>query len=180
MELTPELKKEILDSYVRGLGLEPAKLTREELEKEIINYLNINNVCVLCTASKDGIPRATAVDYKNDGMTLYIMTEGGRKIDNIRENPKVALSIYSPHKGMRSVRGINYEGEAKIYTLQDKAEIMKAFELFKEDIEQFKKEMKGINPPPKELMKLIKITPKRVRYICFAKGIGEMEWVAIE
>ena len=41
MELTPELKKEILDSYVRGLELEPAKLTREELEMEIINYLCI-------------------------------------------------------------------------------------------------------------------------------------------
>jgi len=176
MELTPELKKNILDSYIRGLGLEPAKLTREELEKEIINYISKNHICVLCTANKNGVPRATAVDYHNDGMTLYILTEGGGKIENISENPKVAISIYSPHKGMRSVMGVNYEGEARIYTLKDKEKAMKAFSLFKEDMEQFKKEMKGINPPPPDLMKIIKITPKKVRYICFAKGIGDMEW----
>ena len=178
MELTPELKKEILESYIRGLGLEPAKLTRVELEKEIINYISKNHICVLSTANKNGEPRATAVDYHNDGMTLYIMTEGGGKIDNIRENPKVAVSIYSPHKGMRSVMGINYEGEAKIYTIKDKEEMMKVMGLFKEDIEQFKKEMKGINPPPPDLMKIIKIMPKKIRYICFAKGIGDMEWKA--
>src|SRR3989338_6723655 len=180
MELTPELKKEILDSYMNGLGLEPAKPSREELENEIVNYLKLNNVCVLCTVNKEGVPRATAVDYKNDGMTIYIMTEGGGKIDNIRENSRVALSIYSPHRTMRAVRGINYEGEAKIYTVQHKEEIMKAFQLLKEEIESFKKEMKGINPPPPQLMKLIKITPKKVRYICFAKGIGETEWIASE
>lgn len=175
MRLTEEMKNDIMDSYVRGLGLDPKRLSKEETAEEIIKFLDKNNVCVLATCGKNGKSRSTVVDYENDGMTVYIITEGGGKIDNILENPEVSLGIYAPHKTMKGVMGINYQGSAEIFTLEDKEEISKILPLFREVMENFKKEVKGVTPRP-EIMKAIKITPERVVFICYGKGIAEAVW----
>ncbi|RMF94616.1 MAG: pyridoxamine 5'-phosphate oxidase family protein [Candidatus Schekmanbacteria bacterium] len=175
VKLTEEMKRELMDSYVRGLGLEPKHLSKEEAEKEIIDFLNKHNTCVLATCGKDGKPRSTVVDYENDGMTVYIVTEGGGKIDNILENPNVSLGIYVPHKTMKGVMGLNYQGKAEIFTMEDKEEMSKILPLFREVMENFKKEVKNITPRP-EIMKVIKITPERVVFICYGRGIAEAVW----
>jgi len=175
VRLTEEMKREIMDSYVRGLGIEPKRLSKEETEEEIINFLNKNNVCVLGSCGKDGKSRSTVVDFENDGMNIYIITEGGGKIDNILENPNVSLGIYAPHKTMKGVQGVNYQGKAEIFTLEDKKEMAKILPLFREVMENFKKEVKNVTPRP-EIMKAIKITPERVVFICYGKGIAEAVW----
>ena len=48
---------------------------------------------VLATSHKDQ-PRATALEFFNEGLTLYILGVPGGKIANIKRNPRVSAFIY--------------------------------------------------------------------------------------
>ena len=80
LNVTEEQRDKIIEGMIKLLGLERKHPSKEELEKEIIDYLKKKQPCSLATCGKDGIPRISVVDYKNDGLTLYIMTEGGTKL----------------------------------------------------------------------------------------------------
>jgi len=80
----------------------PKKKSKATIRKEIINFLNATsaqvnprpgkhscgilhrNALVLATYANNK-PRATVLEFFNDGMTLYIFGEPGIKIANIRE-----------------------------------------------------------------------------------------------
>jgi nitroimidazol reductase NimA-like FMN-containing flavoprotein (pyridoxamine 5'-phosphate oxidase superfamily) len=82
---------------------------KQVVEKEIIDFLNKmsskkgtpdvgcgtkhGSALVLATC-KDNIPRATPLDFFNEGLTLYIFGEPGGKIGNIRSNSNVSAAIY--------------------------------------------------------------------------------------
>ena len=57
------------------LMLQPMNLSQDELYKEILEYLEINNICTIALAY-NGIPRAIPVEYRNDGADLYVVSEG--------------------------------------------------------------------------------------------------------
>lgn len=81
------------------------------IRKEIIEFLNNTcaqvdpkpgkhscgmihrNALVLATSYKD-VPRATPLEFFNEGLTLYIFGEPGGKIGNIRRNQNVSAAIY--------------------------------------------------------------------------------------
>ena len=46
-------------------------LTQDELYDEILEYLEINNICTIALAY-NGIPRAIPVEYRNDGQTCML------------------------------------------------------------------------------------------------------------
>ena len=71
-ELTEEEREQLLEQTFKKLNIERKYPSREELEKEIINYLSKTQACSLATCSKDGEPRISVVDYLNDGLTIYI------------------------------------------------------------------------------------------------------------
>ena len=70
-----------------------AKLPADKLEQRIASFFKQQTMCSLATASKDGQPRATPLECFADGMTLYIFGDPGTKIENIKVNPKVAVSM---------------------------------------------------------------------------------------
>ena len=134
VEVSEEQRDQMIEGMIKMLGLERIHPSREELEKEILDYLSKNHPCSLATCGKDGTPRISVVDYNNDGLTLYIMTEGGAKLKNIKENNKVAIGIGTSSQSMRSVRGVNIWGTADIFT-DDTPEFAKGLELFKPFLE---------------------------------------------
>jgi len=75
-------------------------MPEEELKKEIKKFLKERKILVLCTCSKDAIPRATPMDFymdkKSDDLNIYIGPAPGRKVTNIEENPFVSIGIYTP------------------------------------------------------------------------------------
>ena len=75
------------------------KLPKEELIKEIRQFLSQSKVLVLCTASNN-IPRATPMDFYMEkgkpNFNIYVGPAPGRKIKNIEENPVVSIGIYTP------------------------------------------------------------------------------------
>jgi len=72
---------------------------------------------VLATV-KDNVPRATPVDFFNDGLTIWIAGEPGVKIRNIRSNQRVAVGVYHPMDHSKLNRSLQIRGKAKLFNLK--------------------------------------------------------------
>lgn len=177
IEVTEEQRDKMVEGMIKMLGLERKHPSKEELEEEIIDYLSKKHPCSLGTCGKDGIPRISVVDYKNDGLTLHIMTEGGAKLKNIKENNNVAVGIGTSTQTMRSVRGVNIWGIADIF-YDDCPEFAKGLELFKPFLEDIEKMTGKPAQLPPGIMKLIRVTPIKMTYFHYNKGIGNALWEA--
>ena len=110
------------------------KKTREELEKEIIQFLDegstkkgdVNAKCALkhgiasvLATSRNNIPRATPVDFFNEGLIIWIGAEPGAKIVNIKENPNVSIGIFRPVDHSIVNRSIQFFGKASIINMEN-------------------------------------------------------------
>ena len=107
---------------------------RDELQKEIIEFIGAGSskkgdpnvgcgtlhglACVLAT-SKDNVPRSTPVDYYSEGLDIWIVTTSEGKAENVKANPNVSLSIYTPI-GDHSVRNRSLQiwGKASFLTYE--------------------------------------------------------------
>ena len=175
--ITEEQRDKMIEGMIKMLGLERKHLSKEELEKEIIDYLSKKHPCSLATCGKDGKPRISVVDYKNDGLTIYIMSEGGTKFENIEENNNVAIGIGTSTQTMRSVRGANITGTAEIFT-DDTPEFAKGLKLFKPFLDDIQS-LTGKPPQlPPGVMRVIRVNPTRIVYFHYNKGIGNAIWEA--
>ena len=176
-ELTEEQRDKIIEGMISVLGLERKHPSKQELEAEIIDYLVKKQPCSLCTCGADGMPHVSVVDYMNDGLMLYIMSEGGRKFRNIRENKRVAVGIGTSTKKMRSIRGLNIWGIADVFT-DDTVVFARGLELFKPVLDEIEKLTGKPAQMPKGIMRLIRVTPQRMVYFHYNKGIGNAIWEA--
>lgn len=112
-EITEEELVQMYEEIFKKMNIEMKHLSKEELEKEIIDYLSKKRPCSLATCGKDGVPRVSIMDYMNEGLTLYFLSEGGEKFKNLKENNKVAIGIGTSAQTIRSVRGVNIWGIAE-------------------------------------------------------------------
>jgi hypothetical protein len=82
------------------MSKELKKMPEAELIKDIRGFFKERKIIVLCTASKEGIPRASSMDYymekSEDNYNIYVGLSPGIKIKNIEENPVVSIGIYTP------------------------------------------------------------------------------------
>ena len=170
-ELTEEEREQIIEQTFKRLNIKRKYLSREELGKEIINYLSKTQACSLATCSKDGTPRISVVDYLNDGLTIYIFSEGGDKFKNLKENNKVAIGIGTSTKTVRSVRGINMWGIAEVFT-EDSPEFAHGMKFFGPIIKEQAKEIDGLIDIPKGTTRMIRVTPTKIVYSHINKGIA--------
>ncbi len=104
-----------VDAFADELrGLAGVALPQPELRRRIEQFLTEQRVAVLATSVGDE-PRATPVEYRADGLRLIIQTEGGRKLMQIRENPRVSVAIYDPASGEGGVyRSVQLTGLARV------------------------------------------------------------------
>ncbi len=70
-----------------------AQLPEDKLKERIASIFKEQTMCTIATASSDGQPRATPLECFAEGMTLYIFADPGTKIENIKVNPKVSISM---------------------------------------------------------------------------------------
>ncbi len=141
-------------------------ISDKELERLITEFLMARGMCVVATCS-DNVPRASAVEFFPSGTTLYVLTEGGRKLENIAANPVVSVAIHTQFTGWDSIKGVQMTGTAEIGKAGSK--------IFDEGVEAYKarRGLKGVSIP--EFMHIIKITPKKIEYLdatLKAKGLG--------
>jgi nitroimidazol reductase NimA-like FMN-containing flavoprotein (pyridoxamine 5'-phosphate oxidase superfamily) len=168
----------MLDGLFAKLKIPRRHPSRQELETEIEGYLQKKQPCSLATCGADGVPRVSVVDYAHEGLAIYIFSEGGWKFKNIAENNKVALGIGTSARTITSVRGLNIQGTAKVFT-EDKPEFAHALKLFKPMLDDF--EMRTGAPVvfPPGMVRVIRIKPLHMVYFHYMKGIAHECWDAL-
>jgi len=173
MDLNEVIKKE--QNLASMLPTKPRKLTKEELGREILQFIRKHKICTLATCSEN-IPRSTPVRYLSKRMTIYVFAEGGGKMENLRKNPNISLSIYGAYKGFASVKGLQMWGKAEIIEQKEKEKFAEAQKLWetqkRKDIDQ------SIRSTIPSVMKALKITIEKARYLNFEKGIINQTWTA--
>jgi len=176
-ELTEAEWERMLDELFVKLRIPRWHPTREELEAELIDYFRKNQPCTFATCGSDGQPRVSVVDYVNDGLTLYILSEGGEKFKNLSHNRKVAVGIGTSARTITSVRGANITGIADVLT-EDQPEFAAAFKLFKPLLDDFEKRTGAPVQFPPGMVRIIKITPLKIVYYHYQRGVARACWEA--
>jgi len=136
------------------------ELSKKELEHLIVDLLNEQSLCVIATCS-DNVPRASTVEYFPIATTIYILTEGGVKIENILRNTDVSVAIHAPFAGWKTVRGIQITGIAEIGR--------RGSSVYEEGLDAYNKRRGQIGTVP-DFMSIIKIKPSKIEYIDTALG----------
>ena len=173
--MSDDLQNEIENDFRNTLKQKIHKLSREELEKVIINFLADNCLCTIATCDNN-IPRSTPIRYKSHGTDLYVLTEGGGKVKNILNNPKVSVSLYGEYSGFESVKGLQIWGDAEIIKPEEKEKYQEARKLIKSEERE---DLKKLGPLPiRDRLKVIKIKTEKARYISFPEGILNQVWEA--
>ena len=156
------------ENFIAILKGKVRRLTDDELKERIAKFLREQKICTLATCANN-IPRSTPVRYRSQGLTLYILTEGGGKVQNIRKNNVVSVSIVGEYTGFKSVTCLQLWGTAEIIEPrggQRYEEAQKIMDLEeREDLKQIK--IKNIRTE----MYVIKISPEKARFLSFPEGI---------
>lgn len=141
----------------------------EELKKEVLDYITSHDRCVMATSKQDN-PRAASILYSCDGFTLFVHTIAGTaKVRSVETNPNVALVIDDQaREGWKQCKTLQYIGKAEI--LKNSSEQLKATERYGKRFPIAKRYL-----TPEGLAKdqvLIKITPERLYFSDYSKGMG--------
>ncbi len=176
-ELTEEKLAQLNEDMFKKMNREFKHLSRAELENEIIEYLSKKQVCSLATCGKDGVPRISVVNYVNEGLTLYIFSEGGKKFENLADNKKVAIGIGNDYSRFDALKGVNIWGVAEVFT-EETREFAHAMNFFRPIFKKFEKEIGMPIEFPKGMLRIIRITPTKMVYYYNKKGISNVHWEA--
>ncbi len=122
----------------------PNKRSKAQIKKDIIDFLNRTsgqtdkkpgryscgmihkNALVLATSHKDS-PRATPLEFFNEGLTIYIFGEPGGKIANIKRNKKVCAAVYEqPLKHSRVQKSVQIFGTAELISVRNNLRLFKS------------------------------------------------------
>lgn len=152
-------------------------MTAGEFEEAAAAYIGSHNVLHLATC-RDSEPRCTTLEYFNSGLTVYIMSEGGGKIANLKHNPRVSYTIndpYHPEKDYLSASGLQVWGTAAVFRKNDDparaAEIMRHFRnreaVAAQGLEQM---VAAVN------FNMITIEPRKIRYLDLRRGFRNVVW----
>ena len=132
------------------------ELSRSEIERLIIELMGSCPLCVVATCS-DNIPRASTVEFFPVGTTLYILTEGGKKLENIKQNPHVSIAINAAFTGWSDVKGLQITGTAEIGE--------EGSSIFKEGIQAYKRRRRLKSAALPDFMNVIKVKPSKMEYL---------------
>ena len=148
------------------------QLPRTEQEQMIYAFLKSHNMCVLATCHEN-IPRATPIEYYADNMTIYMMTDEGTKLANIRLNPRVSIGIHDPLSDWLSIRGLQITGGVTLFR-DDSLEYWDAMKIYRWD--NLGKDL-GWTKPPKGYV-VARIIPDKAEYLDLslkARGYSEKQ-----
>ena len=141
-----------------------SEMPKEELKKEIQNFLDKRKVLVLCTCSNN-IPRATPMDFyrEKESFNIYVGPAPGRKIKNIEENPVVSIGIYTPLS------------EGKIQGMQITVSGKDRLIFLKEGDYDFKKAQKIVRGKRKLILKIVPEKIELLDYDFIKEGYSRLQ-----
>ena len=146
-------------------------------EKVLIKFIGRNQVLHLSTSKKEK-PRSTPLGYKSKGLTIYILSEGGGKFNNLKDNKNISFSIAEPYdveKDFFGDKGIQAWGKAKVYSMkQNPKQFREALKTM--DIKRGNRALAPEDLPPIFHYRIIEISPDRVKYRNAREGVFNITW----
>jgi len=144
------------------------------IKRLILNLLGRNELLRLATIRTDGWPQATTVTYANDGLTLYVMcAKNAQKARNIRNNPKVSLTVDRETKDWNRIKGLSMAAYAEI--VRDREEIQRATALLGRKF----KEVAAMDEADLKTVSILRITPQVISVLDYTKGFGHTDLVRL-
>jgi uncharacterized pyridoxamine 5'-phosphate oxidase family protein len=167
----------IVEKFCRDAGVKLRKFKNPEaFEKEIEKFIKQHDIVYLAT-SKNDAPRCTPLGYRNIGTTLYILSEGGGKFANLKENKKVCYAISSRLQGgqnLMGIRGLQCWGKAEVISMKkDSKRFNETMDMI--GITQSLKK-RGVTKLPPYHYRIIKIAPLKMRLLNLPEGINNITW----
>jgi nitroimidazol reductase NimA-like FMN-containing flavoprotein (pyridoxamine 5'-phosphate oxidase superfamily) len=163
-----EYNKILEKDFREQLMRKSIKLTEEELEERIKLFLKKHCICTIATCSNN-VPRSTIVRYRSSELNIYILTEGGGKIRNIRQNPLVSVSVCGAYAGFQSVACLQVWGRAEIISPNNGTLYARAYQSM--NLEE-RQDLKGLHVEQiRSKLYIIKISIDRARYLNFPEGV---------
>jgi general stress protein 26 len=152
-------------------------ISEQEFEEAVIEYLNHHNMLHLATC-RDNEVRSTPLEYFNNGLTVYISSEGGGKFANLKVNPNVSYSIsdpYEPEKDFFGAIGLQVWGIASTFKKSDNLQKYEEIRKYRRQGDALKKQ--GIEQLARERnFNMITIEPVKIRYLNLKKGFRNIKW----
>ncbi|MBN2108965.1 MAG: pyridoxamine 5'-phosphate oxidase family protein [Deltaproteobacteria bacterium] len=175
--LLPSLSQARRESFAaRGIYLVES-ITAPEFEQVIADYLNRHNVLHLATCRNNEV-RSTTLEYFNNGLTVYIVSEGGGKLANLKANPQVSYTIadpYSPEKDFFGASGLQVWGRGTVFRKNDAPEMFASINRYArtaDSLEQqdLKAKAAAVN------FYVITIAPDKIIYLNYRQGYRKVKW----
>lgn len=128
----------------------------------------------LATLRPDGWPQATTVGYASEGMTIYFLCAAeSQKAANLAACNKVSLTIGDDSDDMLGLKGLSMAATAEFI-----ADPVRAGEIFKMLIAKYPA-AKDLPTPEFNTVRYVRLTPKVISVLDYAKGFGHADTVAL-
>jgi uncharacterized protein len=149
----------------------------EDLKRSILDYLESHNTMTLATCEAN-TPWAATVFYASDDLGLYFFSQPeSRHCQNLRADPRVAVTIQEDYRDWRKIKGIQLEG--RVVLLDSVVEKAKATAVYArkypEVIKTFMNPGSGVFYQAFLKVKFYRVVPERVFYIDNEKGFGKRQ-----
>jgi hypothetical protein len=93
--------------------------SREETVRFITDYLRGHRILTMATATKDGDPDATALEYASDGIDVYVSCRpDSQKVRNIVENPRAFYEVHDDieitQESVKKLKAVQFAATASV------------------------------------------------------------------
>jgi PPOX class probable F420-dependent enzyme len=86
-----------------------------KLKRSLAELIQWERVCRVATAGRSGMPHLVPVCHVlHDGKIYFASGDDGRKVKNIKENPRVAVTVDCYSDAWASLKGVTVQGTAKL------------------------------------------------------------------
>ena len=169
---------EFVKPYFKAAGIKIKKFsTAASFEKDLKKFLARNHVLHLGTC-KGRVPRVTPLEYRLSGLTFYILSEGGGKFANLKENKRVSFGIAEPYDSQADFfgnKGMQAWGMASVYSLRDESAKFHAA-LGKMNVVKGYPRIEIKNLLPQFSYRIIEIIPDTIKYGNPREGVFQITW----
>jgi hypothetical protein len=169
---------EFVKPYFKAAGIKIKRFSSvASFEKELKKFLARNHVLHLGTC-KGRVPRVTPLEYRLNGLTFYILSEGGGKFANLKENKRVSFGIAEPYDSQADFfgnKGMQAWGMAAVYSLRDEPEKFRSA-LKKMNAAKGYHTIEIKNLLPQFNYRMIEIIPEKIKYGNPREGVFQVTW----
>lgn len=152
-------------------------MTEQEFIDMAVDYLNRHNVLHLATC-KNNEPRCTPLEYFNNGLTVYVFSEGGGKIANLKANELVSYSIadpYDPGTDFFGASGMQVWGRATFFKKNTDPERFKQIRQYSRYMKELEDQGLG-DAAGSYNFNVLTIEPYKIRRLSYREGMRNVIW----